>query len=192
MAFNIYICGVGGQGIGVLAAALSTAAEAAGQRVRGCDTHGLAQRHGSVSSHLRLGDDALTPRVPEGQADVVMALERLEGLRGALYALKPGGTLLYYDTVYQPITVRTGARAYPDAEKVAAQTAELGGRAVAVAMDGLADPRMQNAALLGRLAALGLVPGLTREVLRGALADTLGGRSLEANLAVFDKAAGLE
>lgn len=189
MAFNIYICGVGGQGIGVLSAALSTAAEASGHRARGCDTHGLAQRHGSVSSHLRLGEDALTPRVPEGQADVVLALERLEGLRGALHALKTGGTLLYYDTVYQPVTVRTGLRAYPAAEKVAAQVAELGGKAVAVSVEGMADPRMQNAALLGRLAALGLVPGMTREVLRNALSDTLGGRNLEANLAVFDKAA---
>jgi indolepyruvate ferredoxin oxidoreductase beta subunit len=189
MAFNIYICGVGGQGIGVLAAALASAAEAAGHRARGCDTHGLAQRHGSVSSHLRLGDDALTPRVPEGRADLVLALERLEGLRGALYALKPGGTLVYYDTVYQPVPVRTGLRAYPSAETVAARVAELGGKAVGVSVDGMADPRMQNAALLGRLAALGLVPGFTREALRSALADTLGGRNLEANLAVFDKAA---
>ncbi len=190
MAFNVYICGVGGQGIGVLAAALSTAAEAAGHEVRGCDTHGLAQRHGSVSSHLRLGGDALTPRVPEGQADIVLALERLEGLRGALYALKPGGTLLYYDTVYQPVTVRTGLRAYPSAEKVEAQVAELGGKTARVSVEGISDPRMQNAALLGRLAALGLAPGFTRETLRSALADTLGGRALEANLAVFDKAAG--
>lgn len=189
MSFNIYICGVGGQGIGVLAAALSAAAEAAGREVRGCDTHGLAQRHGSVSSHLRLGGDALTPRVPEGQADVVLALERLEGLRGALRSLKPGGTLVYCDTVYQPVTVRTGLSGYPGPEEVAAQVKECGGSAEAVPVRDIPDPRMQNAALLGRLAALGLIPGLTREILRGALADTLGGRNLEANLAVFDKAA---
>ncbi len=192
MALNIYLCGVGGQGIGVLAAALAAAAESAGHPVRGCDTHGLAQRHGTVSSHLRLGAEALTPRVPEGSAALVLALERLEGLRGAIGFLRPGGTLVYCDTVYQPVTVRTGLSVYPSPEEVAERVSSLGGKTVAVAVEGLSDARMQNAALLGRLAALGLVPGLTRESLRAALSETLGGKNLEANLAVFDKAAELE
>ena len=66
--FNIYMAGVGGQGIGLLADVLTRACMAAGHRVLGADTHGLAQRGGIVISHLRLGDLPCTPRVPAGEA----------------------------------------------------------------------------------------------------------------------------
>ena len=61
---NIYMAGVGGQGIGLLAEVLTRACVAAGYNVRGCDTHGLAHRGGVVVSHLRIGKDLLGPRVP--------------------------------------------------------------------------------------------------------------------------------
>ena len=88
---DIYLCGVGGQGIGMLAEVLAQACIDAGYEVRGCDTHGLAQRHGTVSSHLRLGSDAYTPQVSPRQADLVLSLERLEALRATHSMLKPGG-----------------------------------------------------------------------------------------------------
>ncbi|GAG76749.1 unnamed protein product, partial [marine sediment metagenome] len=103
---NIYLTGVGGQGIGLLSDVLALACVRAGYRVRGCDTHGLAQRGGTVVSHLRIGDSLFGPRVPPGQADLVVGLERLEALRAARAMLKSGGRLLYYDAVYQPIHVR--------------------------------------------------------------------------------------
>ena len=95
---NLFICGVGGQGIGLLTEVLSRACLKAGLVVHGCDTHGLAQRGGVVASHLRLGTDLRTPRVPPGQADLVIGLERLEALRGARLYLKPGGVVLFYES----------------------------------------------------------------------------------------------
>jgi indolepyruvate ferredoxin oxidoreductase beta subunit len=153
-ARNIYLCGVGGQGIGLLTETLGQACLAAGHVIHGCDTHGLAQRGGVVISHLRLGPGALTPKVPEGEAHLVIALERLEGLRAVGTHLRDGGALLYYDAVYQPIAVRMGEARYPSAADVQAAVAARNGAVHRVFVEGLADPRMQNSALMGRLAAL--------------------------------------
>ena len=190
MAFNIYLCGVGGQGIGLLAAALAQAAARAGLKVIACDTHGLAQRGGVVSSHIRLGADALTPLVPEGGADLVIALERLEALRGAAQYLKKGGKVVYYDTAYQPVSVRRGEALYPGPEETAAAVAAMGGETFAVSLPDVADPRMQNSALLGRLAALGAVPGLAAGVIEGVLKEMAPPAALEENLRLFGAARG--
>jgi len=189
MAFNIYICGVGGQGIGLLAAALAQAAARAGLQVRACDTHGLAQRGGVVSSHIRIGADALTPLCPEGGADLVLALERLEALRGAAQYLKKGGRAIYYDTAYQPVSVRAGEAAYPDAAGVEKAVTALGGETVAVSLGDISDPRMQNSALLGRVAALGAVPGLPAATLEEVLKEMVPAAVLEENLRIFRAAA---
>ncbi|MCM2267337.1 MAG: 2-oxoacid:acceptor oxidoreductase family protein [Elusimicrobiales bacterium] len=189
MSFNIYICGVGGQGVGLLAAALAQAADRAGLAVRACDTHGLAQRGGVVSSHIRIGADALTPLTPEGGADLVLSLERLEALRGTAQYLKKGGRVVYYDTAYQPVGVRAGKADYPSAQDVEKAAAGLGGLAVPVSAGPLRDPRMQNAALLGRVAALGAVPGLPASVIEEVLREIAPPASLEENLAIFRAAA---
>ena len=189
MAFNIYLCGVGGQGIGLLAAALAQAADRAGLEVRACDTHGLAQRGGVVSSHIRLGADALTPLVPEGGADLVLALERLEALRGAAQYLKEGGKVIYYDTAYQPVSVRMGKAHYPTAEEVGKDVSGMGGEVSSVAIKNMKDPRMQNSALLGRLASLNIIPGLAAGVIEEVLRETVPPAALEENLEIFRSAA---
>ena len=75
-SMNIYLCGVGGQGIGLLSEVMIRTALSAGYNVMGADTHGLAQRGGTVVSHLRIGPEVFTPLVPEGQE----AGHRLKGL----------------------------------------------------------------------------------------------------------------
>ncbi len=103
---DIYLIGVGGQGIGLLSETLVRAADRAGLAVKGVDTHGLAQRGGMVASHVRIGAGAHSPLVMAGQADMVVALERHEALRGVNLYLRDGGTLVYYDSVWQPLNVR--------------------------------------------------------------------------------------
>jgi indolepyruvate ferredoxin oxidoreductase, beta subunit len=186
---NIYVSGVGGQGIGMLTETLGQACLAAGHAIHGCDTHGLAQRGGTVISHLRLGDGVFTPRVPEGEAHLVIALERLEALRGVQTHLWPGGALLYYDAVYQPIAVRMGKARYPAATEIDAAVAARSGAVHRVFVEGLEDPRMQNSALLGVLAARGLVPNVDVQRAEAAIRAAVPKAALEANLAVFLKAA---
>jgi len=187
---NIYFAGVGGQGIGLLTSVLTRACLLAGYRVRGCDTHGLAQRGGTVVSHLRVGEDLFTPRVPVGRADVVIGLERLEALRAAASMLAEGGTVVYYDAVYQPIHVRLGEARYPDAGDLAGVAADRGGRLERVHLEDLEDPRMQNVALLGRVAALGLIEGVDEALVERALREEVPPRVLDANLEVFRRVAG--
>jgi indolepyruvate ferredoxin oxidoreductase, beta subunit len=185
---NIYCIGVGGQGIGLLSSTLSAACLAAGHTVRGCDTHGLAQRGGTVVSHIRLGDDIFTPLVPEGEAHLVVGLERLEALRGAQSMLAGGGTVVYYDAEYQPIAVRMKQAKYPQPDAVQAIATERGGKTTRVFQEDLPDPRFQNVALLGCIAGLGVIEGVTAEHLRQALEGSVPPAALEKNMAVFDEA----
>ncbi len=182
---NIYLCGVGGQGIGLLSEVMIRSAMDAGYTVFGADTHGLAQRGGTVVSHLRIGDGVFTPLVPKGEVDIVIALERIEGLRGLLKMLKPGGALLYYDTVQQPITVRANQDKYPTNDELQKAAKMIGARAIPVLLENLPDPRMQNVAVLGKLAAMELIKGLGSKVIEKVLKSLAPPKFVDANLDVF-------
>src|SRR5210317_1232203 len=108
-SFNIYLCGVGGQGIGLLSEILLRGADHAGLQAKAVDTHGLAQRGGTVVSQLRLGETIHSPMIPGRKADLVVALERHEAMRGMDTALRDDGCLIYYNTVLQPLGVRLGS-----------------------------------------------------------------------------------
>jgi indolepyruvate ferredoxin oxidoreductase, beta subunit len=189
---NIYLAGVGGQGIGTLAEVLIRSCLEAGHRVKGVDTHGLAQRGGIVTSHLKIGDKLFTPRINPGEADMVIGLELLEAYRGAVTYLREGGTVVYYDTEYQPIHVRMGRSEYPTYEQFQALVASKQGQLIRVLIEDLPDPRMQNIALLGRVSRLGLIPGVTPEIVEANVRAVVPKAKLDENLDVFNRAAGLE
>lgn len=186
---NIYLCGVGGQGIGLLSDVLGEACRLAGYTIKGCDTHGLAQRGGTVVSHLRIGDTLYVPRVPVGRADLVVSLERLEAVRAAVRMLKKSGTLVYYDSQYQPIHVRMGEESYPKMEELEEVARGKNITLHRVCLESLTDPRMQNAALLGRLASIEAIPEVSAEILERALAAKLPTKILDMNLDVFRQSA---
>ena len=93
MAKNILICGVGGQGTVLAAKVLSQAAISKGERVLSAETIGMAQRGGSVVSHVRIGSDVFSPLVPQGQADILIAFEAAEAVRNIDF-LKADGTVI--------------------------------------------------------------------------------------------------
>jgi len=86
--FNIVILGVGGQGLITLLRVLSEAAFANGLDVKTSELHGLSQRGGSVSVYIRFGDKVWSPLGPQGQADLIIALEQQEALNGLYFANK--------------------------------------------------------------------------------------------------------
>ena len=184
--FDIYIAGVGGQGIGLLSEALIRAADAAGLSVRGCDTHGLAQRGGSVSSHVRIGSRCHSALVSEGSADLVVALEIHEAVSAGRAYLKEGGTLVWCDASWQPLAVRLGAERPAAAHDVEEVAVLRRGREVRVSADAVPDTRMQNIAVLAEICRRGLVPGVGLEHARAALADLMAGPALQANLPLLD------
>ncbi|HUX40201.1 MAG TPA: 2-oxoacid:acceptor oxidoreductase family protein [Rectinemataceae bacterium] len=185
--YNIYMTGVGGQGIGLLSELLARAAAHAGLAVKGCDTHGLAQRGGIVSSHLRLGQGAHSPLVEAGSADLVVALERCEALRALRTMLAPSGVLLWYDASWQPLDVRLGKEGAVRTEEVFAEASAREVSARRVFKEDLEDPRQQNVALVADIARAGLIPGVGLEHYRAALADLLDGDALAKNIAVLEE-----
>jgi len=183
--FNVFMIGVGGQGIGLLSEVLLRAADYAGLRVKAVDTHGLAQRGGVVVSHLRLGESAFSPLVPEGQADLVVALERHEALRGLQIAARDGGTLVYYNTVWQPLDVRLGHSAEIQVSDIHRVCAARDIKDYVVFHSDLKDVRMQNMAVLATIHKNELIPGIQESHYRDAMEDLLQGSVLKQNLKLF-------
>lgn len=110
---NIMIVGVGGQGTLLTSRILGGIATHAGYDVKLSEVHGMAQRGGSVVTFVRYGEKVTEPIVEEGQADILIAFERLEALR-YLHFLKKDGVVVVNDWRIDPITVVTGAAAYPE------------------------------------------------------------------------------
>ena len=113
MTKNIMIVGVGGQGTLLTSRIIGKAALAEGLDVKISEVHGMAQRGGSVVTFVRFGDKVSEPVVEEGQADVIIAFERLEALRYAHF-LKKDGALVVNDCRIDPMTVVIGAKTYPE------------------------------------------------------------------------------
>ena len=113
MTTNIMIVGVGGQGTLLTSRIIGKAALEQGFDVKISEVHGMAQRGGSVVTFVRFGDKVSEPVVEEGQADLVIAFERLEALRYAHF-LKKDGVLVVNDCRIDPMTVTIGAREYPE------------------------------------------------------------------------------
>ena len=107
------IVGVGGQGTLLTSRILGGIITKAGYDVKLSEVHGMAQRGGSVVTFVRYGDAVAEPIVEEGQADVLIAFERLEALRYAHF-LKKDGVIIVNDQRIDPITVVTGAAQYPE------------------------------------------------------------------------------
>lgn len=110
---NIMIVGVGGQGTLLTSRILGGITTKAGYDVKLSEVHGMAQRGGSVVTFVRYGECVSEPIVEEGQADVLIAFERLEALRYAHF-LKKDGVIIVNDQRIDPITVVTGAAQYPE------------------------------------------------------------------------------
>jgi len=85
-AFDIILAGVGGQGIITLLSIIDEAVFIEGNEIRSSELHGLSQRGGSVEAHIRFGKDVYSPLISYSKADLIIGLEKLEGLRMALYA----------------------------------------------------------------------------------------------------------
>jgi indolepyruvate ferredoxin oxidoreductase beta subunit len=183
---NIHLCGVGGQGIGLLSEAVLRAYDHAEYPVRAVDTHGLAQRGGIVRSHIRVGDGVFSPLNEPGRADIVLALERTEALRGARDYLRPGGLLIYYDAYWQALPIRLGEAEDVKGEDIESLVQQRELRVERVYRDDLSDTRMQNMALLAHAVSGGHLPGLSSQHVLAALRDLLSEKLYEKNKGFFE------
>lgn len=183
---NIYMIGVGGQGIGLLSEVLIRAADYAKLNVRGVDTHGLAQRGGTVQSQLRIGEGIYSPLIQKGTADIVIALERTEALRGIQNYLKPSGTVIYYNTSWQTLGVRLEETEEVKKEDIEHAVEKKEAEVIEVYKEDLNDTRMQNVVLLAEILKRDILPDIKKDNYITALKDLMAGDKLENNLNLFN------
>ena len=107
---DVFICGVGGQGILLASEILSDVALAKGLDIKKSEVHGMAQRGGSVVSHVRFGETIYSPVIAEGEADILASFEKMEALRWIQF-VKPGGKVI----VNSQEIVPSGMETYPPA-----------------------------------------------------------------------------
>ena len=110
---NILFCGVGGQGILLASEVTAYSLLAAGMDVRKSEVHGMAQRGGSVTAHLRYGSKVYSPLISPGEADIVVAFEMLEAVRYLPYMHSNSKVIVNTHKIYPP-AVATGKMAYPE------------------------------------------------------------------------------
>lgn len=110
---SILMSGVGGQGVILASKIFSEAALLSGLDIKQSEVHGMSQRGGSVVSHVRIGEKVHSPLVPEGQCDILLAFEPLEGLRFAHW-VRRDGVIIYSTDRINPSTVSAGLAEYPE------------------------------------------------------------------------------
>ena len=189
MEHNILINSIGGQGGIALARVLAHAALDEGLNVRVGETLGMAQRGGSVQSHVRIGGDIHNSLIPRGRCDVLLSLEPSEAVRTPEY-LGPGTRAILNTTPVYPIPVLLKEATYPELPKLTSALERIGCRVYKVNARRLAleadAPASLNIVILGAYASLG-EGVLSTESLRKAMGESLSKRFLEANNKAFDK-----
>ncbi len=114
---GVLVTGVGGQGIILASDIICEAAITAGYDVKKTDTLGMAQRGGSVLSHVRIGTRVFSPLIREGEVDLVLAFEKLEAARWVNY-LHRKSVVIVNDYAQPPLSVNLGNERYPEDEEI--------------------------------------------------------------------------
>ncbi|PKL04326.1 MAG: indolepyruvate oxidoreductase subunit beta [Synergistetes bacterium HGW-Synergistetes-1] len=185
---SILLVGVGGQGTILASKILSEGLVRKGYDVKMSEIHGMSQRGGSVTTHVRFGTKVASPVVPEGEADVLVAFEKVEAVRWLKY-LKKGGRLVVNNFEIYSLPVLTGAAKYPDevVEKLEKEVPDLKIFNAGEIAEGLGNIKAQNVVLLG---ALVKAMGLEDIDWESVLNELVPAKLLDLNIKAFK--AGLE
>ena len=189
--FNVIIGGVGGQGNVLASQILGEMLVSQRYVVTIGETYGASQRGGAVMSHLRISArDQFSPLIPEGQCDLLVALEPVEGLRILGQYGNPRIMTLLNVRPIHPMDVISGNVPYPEISEVVARIKELSRRvwtlnATEVALE-MGDPIFANIVMLGALCGIEALP-IEREGFELVIKDLLPSRTLDENLKAFDR-----
>lgn len=188
MTYNIYICGVGGQGIIKTSIVMGEAAMKMEEHVVMSEIHGMAQRGGVVSTELKIGD-ARSPRIGDGEADLILAFEPLEALR-AIDKLGENGSVVTNTAPIMPFNISASKTPYPDIKFI---LEELESRSSNLfALDALSMAKEAghilslNMVMLGGAAAVPKFP-ITHELLTESMQENLPPKSLAINKNAFQQ-----
>ncbi len=193
---NIMLTGVGGQGTVLAAKILAQAAQEKGWRVRTAETIGMAQRGGSVVSHVRMGDngeEVFSPLIAKGTADLIVAFEPAEGAR-VLPFLSREGSLVTATTAIQPVTAALSADPYRGARVIEQLVGafEIAPDRLVIVPDAallkrVGNRKVLNTVLLASAISIGRLP-LSVDDLRAAVQACVKPQFVELNLKAIDAA----
>lgn len=187
MLNNVILCGVGGQGTVLASKLLAAAAMDRGLPVKTAETIGMAQRGGSVFSHVRIGEGAASPLIGRGRADLIIAFEPAEAVRQLPY-LRSGGTVVVSDKPIVPVSATVGGPAY-DVDAIMAylrtSVRDLVVVDAAKAATELGSTKCLNVVLLGAATRSGAL-SLTPSDVEGAIRRLVRPQFLDLNLRALD------
>lgn len=178
---NIMIVGVGGQGTLLASRILGNTIIAQGFDVKVSEVHGMSQRGGSVVTYVKYGDDVSSPIIDKGEADLILAFEKLEALRALPY-LRKGGRIIVNDRSINPMPVITGAAEYP-----AGIIEKLKDSADVVALDALSLAEQAGSAKAVNVVLIGVLAHST-DIPKEVWLETIRSTVPEKFLAVNEKA----
>ncbi len=188
---NVLICGVGGQGVILFSDLLSGIALSAGLDVKKSEVHGMAQRGGSVNTHVRFAPKVYSPLIETGTADLVVAFEKLEAVRYVHY-LAESGRLVYDSYRLDPLPVKLGTVERPDDEQLEGRIRARAPEALEVnAFDKaleLGNQRVQNVVMLGAVSRYLEFP---RDAYLEAIRTNVKQKYVDLNLKAFEAGAEL-
>ncbi|MDH3251510.1 MAG: indolepyruvate oxidoreductase subunit beta [Ignavibacteria bacterium] len=180
---NLLFAGVGGQGILLVSELAARAAIHAGFDTKKTEVHGAAQRGGSVVSHVRFGPKVYSPLASAGEVDILLSLEKLEGLRWAHY-VKEGGLIVLNDEIRLPARLTDTPVQYP--ENVVEFLTARGYRVVSIDANSVAaelgNYRAANTVLMGAMAEH---TGIANEHWEIVMKESLNAKILDLNLRAF-------
>ena len=189
---NLIFCGVGGQGIVLASKLVSQAALDSGVPVRTAETIGMAQRGGSVTSHVRMGANIHSPLIPLGTADAIIAFEPAEAVRCLPYLAPGRGAVVVSKRAVPPVTAALARLEY-DGNEMLGYLRECGERVIVVDGDAVCSvcgsPKVLNTALLGAAAEAGVL-GFSADDLEQVIRRTLPERFVEMNVQALALGAG--
>lgn len=189
----MFICGVGGQGLVLLTTVIGNACAKSGKKVITGEMYGLSQRSGAVSVHLRIGEDAFSPLIPYGEADILLSLEAMETLRYLEYLKKDGIVLMNKRVMHPPIETSTiitekGSK-YVTIEDVFSKLRSWTQNIAVVDALQLAiesgNARTENTVFLGCLSALEAFP-VDENNIKESILEAVPKKTVEQNLKAFN------
>lgn len=183
---DILICGVGGQGTVLASRIIAAAAMEEGSPVHSAETIGMAQRGGSVTSHVRIGGEAYSPMIPFGGADMLLAFEPGEAVRNLRY-LRKGGIAVVNTAAVKPVTESLKDTGYDGREMTAYLEKKCG--CIFINAEEVCKPfgsaKFFNIIMLGVAAGSGCL-GLSRETLMKQIEQYVPSRFLDVNIRAFN------
>ncbi len=185
---DILLCGVGGQGTVLASKLIASAAMRAGERVHSAETIGMAQRGGSVTSHVRIGGRAFSPLIPYGSADVILAFEPAEAVRNLRY-LKKDGIVIVNSVPVKPVTESLRDTGYDGSEMIGylknkcKSVIAVNGEEICAAVG---SSKVFNVAILGVAVGTGRT-GLSREDVLAEIKQRVKEKFVEMNYKAFSE-----